>query len=106
MEKNKLYKMPKKALSFLNTKLTLIFVLFLPITIFLFFITIPIFIIVAIYINIDFNNISFLVNDNELIFNYGIITKHSKSIMLSKIQNINVGQGILERSFGIKSVKI
>jgi len=59
-----------------------------------------------IQLNLEYYNTSFLVNDNELIFNYGILVKHSKSIVLSKIQNINVGQGILEKEFEVKSIKI
>lgn len=61
---------------------------------------------VIVQINLDYRHISFIVNDNELIFNYGVLVKHSKNIALSKIQNINVGQGMLEASFGIKSIKI
>lgn len=61
---------------------------------------------VIVQINLDYRHISFIVNDNELIFNYGILVKHSKNIALSKIQNVNVGQGMLEASFGIKSIKI
>jgi len=106
MEKNKLYQMPKEVLNFLNITLALVFIAFLPITIFLFIITIPIFIIMWIHINLYFKNISFSVNDQELTYNYGIIVKHSKSIMLDQIQNINIGQGILEKRFKIKSIAI
>lgn len=106
MEKNKLYQQPKEVLSFLNTKLFLIFIAFLPITIFLFIITIPFFIIMWIHLNLDFKNTSFSVSDQELTYNYGIIVKHSKNIMLDQIQNINIGQGILEKQFKIKSISI
>lgn len=61
---------------------------------------------IIIQINLGYYRTSFMVNDNELVFNYGILVKHSKNVMLAKIQNVNVGQGMLEANFGIKSIRI
>ncbi len=117
MEKNKLYQIPIEALQYRNTfaisRFILIILCLLPIGgiswgfyKFLFWFIFIIVMSVMIQINLEYHNTSFLINDNELVVNYGIIVKHSKSIILSKIQNINVGQGMLEKSFGIKSIKI
>ncbi len=117
MEKNKLYKLSKDVLGYWLLIITfkMLFAIILAWIIsannlerFVFYIyfIISVTTILSIYKYIKFINVSFIINDNELILNYGIIIKHSKIIILSKIQNINIGQGIIEKYFNIKSIRI
>lgn len=117
MEKNKINKVPNDVIYYINSYIIIRFILIVLLS-FLFFkinfdfvrsiisLSLIFTLISLISSNWSLSNISFSVNDNELIYNYGIFVKHSQRIILSQIQNINVGQGILEQVFKIKSIKI
>ena len=67
-----------------------------------FFIDIPVFI----YLLLDYRNFSFIVKDNDIIVNSGILTKRSKLIPFDKIQNIDLKSGLLMRLLGLTRVNI
>ena len=67
-----------------------------------FFIDVPVFI----YLLLDYRNFSFIVKDNDIIVNSGILTKRSKLIPFDKIQNIDLKSGLLIRLFGLTRVNI
>jgi len=66
------------------------------------FINIPVFI----YLLLDYMNFSFIVKDNDIIVNSGILIKRSKLIPFDKIQNIDLKSGPLMRLFGLTRVNI
>lgn len=59
-----------------------------------------------IYIVLYFKYISFVVEDGRITIKSGIITKHSKTISFSNIQNVENVQGILARIFGLATIKV
>jgi len=59
-----------------------------------------------IYISLMYNSWSFLVNENDITINSGILVKKSKIIPFSMIQNINRKQGVLMGMFGIANIDI
>jgi uncharacterized membrane protein YdbT with pleckstrin-like domain len=72
------------------------------------------FLIIAIFIGVpvialnllSYRFISFLLDENKIIINYGIITKKSDAIPFINIQNANCTSGILRRIFGLSRVNI
>lgn len=59
-----------------------------------------------IFISLTYNSWSFLVDENNIIINYGILVKKSKMIPFDKIQSINRRQGILMGFFNITNIDI
>jgi len=88
----------------------LIFIISLPIFIFwkliflilLIFIGLPIFLYLLLY----YNSFSFIINDNKITINSGVIIKNSKSIPFSTIQNVENVRRILHRVYGLSKVNI
>ena len=60
----------------------------------------------CILIYLKFKFINFIVEDDKITINSGIIFKRSKSIPFDKIQNVENIKGILLRLFGISKVNI
>lgn len=58
------------------------------------------------FININLKNISYLFDEEKLIINTGIFFKHSNSIFLSNIQNIDNSSGPLSTLFNLTRIKI
>jgi len=67
-----------------------------------FFIDVPVFV----YLLLDYRNFSFIVKDNDIIVNSGILIKRSKLIPFDKIQNIDLKSGLLMRPLGLTRVNI
>jgi len=61
---------------------------------------------VFIYLLLDYRNFSFIVEDNNIIVNSGILVKRSKLIPFDKIQNIDLNSGLLMRLLGLTRVNI
>lgn len=59
-----------------------------------------------IYISLMYNSWSFLVNENDITINSGILVKKSKTIPFNMIQNINRKQGVVMGMFGIANIDI
>jgi len=59
-----------------------------------------------IYISLMYNSWSFLVNENDITINSGILVKKSKTIPFNMIQNINRKQGVLMGMFRIANIDI
>lgn len=76
---------------------------FLPIFFsFLFVIGLP----YAIYKIIKINNISFVVNENSITKNYGVLTKRSNTLTFDKIQNINGVTSMFSSLFNLTKLNI
>ncbi|HUV80994.1 MAG TPA: PH domain-containing protein [Patescibacteria group bacterium] len=60
----------------------------------------------TLYLFLFYNAFSFIVEDNKITINSGIIIKKSKSIPFTIIQNVDNVQGILHRVFGLSKVNI
>ncbi len=58
------------------------------------------------FIVLVYNHWSYIINDNDITINSGIIFKKSKTISLKAIQNINQKRGPIMRLFDIVSVEI
>ena len=58
------------------------------------------------YLMLFYNSFTFVVEDNKITINSGIITKRSKSIPFSIIQDVDNVSGILHRVFGLSEVNI
>jgi uncharacterized membrane protein YdbT with pleckstrin-like domain len=58
------------------------------------------------YISIYYSFITFVVDDNKLTINSGIIIKISKSIAFDKVQNVSSIQSLLCRLFGLSILRI
>jgi uncharacterized membrane protein YdbT with pleckstrin-like domain len=59
-----------------------------------------------IYLSLDYNSINFIVEENKITINSGIIMKRSKSIPFGSIQHITNVSGIFRRLFGLSTVYI
>lgn len=66
------------------------------------FIGLPIFLYLLLY----YNSFSFILEDNKITINSGVIIKRSKSIPFNIIQNVENVRGILHRIFGLSKVDI
>jgi membrane protein YdbS with pleckstrin-like domain len=62
--------------------------------------------IVLILINKIYDNITFLVRDEAITINRGILYKHSLTLPFNRVQNVNILRGPLERRFGIATIFI
>ena len=55
---------------------------------------------------LDDNAISFIVDDQKITINRGIIFKNTKIIPFNNIQNIHIKRGFLLRIFGLAGIEI
>lgn len=69
---------------------------------FVFFVGLPAFV----YFLLCYKFLTFIVENDRITINSGIIIKRSKSIPFDKIQNVDNVRGILARLFGISEVNI
>lgn len=69
---------------------------------FFFFFLIPVFI----YLHLADTAVSFIIDDQKITINRGMIFKKSKTILFSNIQNINIKKGPLLRIFGLAGIEI
>lgn len=115
IELNKSSKLPPAVRTYWLTKLLLILTLlsipfwilstgagFSMLLIFLIIIGIPIFIIVM----FEFDNWTYVLDENKIIINSGVIIKRSKAIPFDSVQNIDTVSGILRGMFGLATVRI
>jgi len=115
MELNKSNKLPPKLKWYILVKLLLIifvpsFVLYMINTdlgksffIFLFFFPVlPVFLYLWLYYSV----FSFVVENDKITMNSGIIIKRSKSIPFNQVQNVDIVRGLLQRVFGLCRVNI
>jgi uncharacterized membrane protein YdbT with pleckstrin-like domain len=58
------------------------------------------------FLLIDFFASKFIVDENKITINSGILVKRSKSIAFNKVQNIENVKGILRQMFGLSTVRI
>lgn len=95
----------KAFLSYQTTILIIIFIITLPLEILLF---IPGIFLIALYIffRLDYNNFSFIYNDNNIEIKQGVLSKSRKTIPYEAIQNIDISSGWLMRMFRIEQLKI
>ena len=77
--------------SFLGTFLTLYIIFGLPL---------------SIIILLQYNSISFILENDKITINYGIIVKHSNTIPFHNIQNIENRRSISSQLFGVAVVNI
>jgi membrane protein YdbS with pleckstrin-like domain len=63
-------------------------------------------VLVFVFSNLWHNNWFYELTDSEIKIHYGIISKTYKTIPYTKIQNVDVHQGLIERIFGLASVNI
>ena len=68
--------------------------------------TICIFILVAIYETKYVNNFQYTITEDNIIINHGVFTKTRATIPFSRIQNINIVNGVFDRMFKTFTVKI
>jgi membrane protein YdbS with pleckstrin-like domain len=68
----------------------------------LFFFGIPF----GIYFCLTFNSISFLLDENSISINSGILFKHSFSIAYNNVQNVDCTSGPLSGLFNLSTIKI
>lgn len=52
------------------------------------------------------SHFSYQLSDRYLVITRGVFTREKTTIPFSRVQNINVGQGIIERRFGLYTVKV
>jgi len=58
------------------------------------------------FLIIDFSVFNFVVDENKITINSGILFKRSKSIAFSKVQNVENVKGLLSQMFGLSTIKI
>ena len=104
-------KLPSKIKIYWLVKvIILVFIISLPIFIFwrpiiwilIIFIGLPLYF----YLLLFYNSFNFIVEDNKITLNSGVIIKKSKSIPYAIIQNIENVRGLLHRIFGLSRVNI
>ena len=61
---------------------------------------------VYIVLLIDYVFFKFIIEENKMTVNSGLLIKHSKSIPFDRIQNIESIRGVLSQLFGLSTVKI
>jgi len=61
---------------------------------------------IFVYLLLFYNSFNFIVEDNKITINSGIIIKKSKSIPFSIIQNVENVRGLLHRIFSLSRVNI
>jgi len=61
---------------------------------------------VYLYLLVSYGAIKFVVDENKITINSGILLKRSKSIAFNKVQNIENVKGLLRQQFGLSTVKI
>lgn len=54
----------------------------------------------------SYHNFHFIITDNQITINSGIITKRSKSIPYNSVQNTDIVSGLLRRIFHLSTLKI
>lgn len=57
-------------------------------------------------INATYDNITFLVSDELLTINRGILMKQSLAIPFARVQNVDIYRGPIERHFGIATIHV
>lgn len=115
VELNKTNKLPSKLKWYILVRLILIifvpsFLLYLlnkdlgkSIFVFLFFFPVlPAFLYFWLYYNI----LNFVVDNDKITINSGILIKRSKSIPFNQVQNVDIVRGLLQRIFGLCKVNI
>jgi len=60
----------------------------------------------AIYEVVFYNSIQFLVTDDKITIDSGIITQRSKTIPFQNVQNVDTVSGVLQQMFGISTLNI
>lgn len=111
---NQSYKMPKKVLFAYIVKIILLVfflsfpLMFLNLKIWLLMIMILTFFMILAFISLylDYYFFSFMVSENTITINRGMIIKRSKSIPFDKVQNVSTVSGIIARLFGLAAIKI
>ena len=68
--------------------------------------TIGIIILVAIYENKFVNNFRYVITEDNIVIHHGVFTKVRATIPFSRIQNINIVNGVFDRMFKTFTVKI
>jgi membrane protein YdbS with pleckstrin-like domain len=63
-------------------------------------------IVVALWQLLDYACVSYIVSENTMTINTGILIKRSQSIPFSNVQNVNNSRGLLAMIFGISRVNI
>jgi len=61
---------------------------------------------VFLYLLLYYNAFSFVIEENKITINSGVIIKKSRSIPFNAVQNVENVRGILRRMFGLSTVKI
>jgi membrane protein YdbS with pleckstrin-like domain len=57
-------------------------------------------------VNLVYENITFLVKDDSLTINKGMVFKHSITVPFNRVQNVTIFRGPLERIFGLSTITI
>lgn len=63
-------------------------------------------VIAIVLINMTYVNITYLVKDEALIINRGILFKQSQTIPFNRVQNVDIYRGPIERRIGIATINV
>ena len=63
-------------------------------------------VITIVFINMTYDNITYLVKNEALIINRGIFFKQSQTIPFNRVQNVDIYWGPIERRFGIATINV
>lgn len=115
IEPNKPNKLPSKIKWYILVKLILILLLMsfpfyllnkeLGRTILMFLLFFP-GLLVFVYLWLYYNLLTFIVENEKITINSGIIIKRSKSIPFNQVQNVDIVRGLLHRLFGLCKINI
>lgn len=98
-------KAAKSFLSYQTAILVMLFIITLPLN-FFFFVPGIFLIIVYIIFRLDYNNFSFIYNDQNIEIKEGILNKSQKTIPYNTVQNININSGWFMRMFKLQKFEI
>ena len=59
-----------------------------------------------VYLWLYYHLLTFIVENDKITINSGVIIKHSKSIPFNQVQNVDIAKGLLHRLFGLCKVNI
>ena len=106
MELNKKHKLPSRAkwkVVFIASLSLFLFLLISEVFFFMmFFIITPLVIYALLFLHL----FSFVVQEDKITLNYGIIIKHSDTISFRNMQNVKNFRGIIDQLFGLSKVSI
>ncbi len=106
MNLNTQIKLPPRIRWYWLTIIILILLPFLLFFLFAFFVLAILALPVFLYLLLFYKYFTFVINENKITINSGIIIKNSQSIPFNRVQNIRNVRGILSRIFGLSKVSI